>query len=75
MLPNTEIGYDLKISAGAKGDNYITTNEAADAVVTGKVLGIEVASEKSKKMALLASAVKKRCQLQCLLLLTLKLVL
>ncbi len=43
---NTEIGYDLKISAGAKGDNYITSDDTGDAVVTGKVLTIEVASDK-----------------------------
>ena len=42
----TAIGQDLKISAGAKGDNYITTDDAADSVVTGKVLTIEVASDK-----------------------------
>ncbi len=42
----TAIGQDLKISAGAKGSNYITTDDSGDAVVTGKVLTIEVASEK-----------------------------
>ena len=45
---NTEIGYDLKITGSAKGDNYITSDDTGNAVVTGKVLTIEVASDKVK---------------------------
>ena len=55
----TAIGQDLKISAGAKGDNYITTNDAADSVVTGKVLTIEVASNKVKDNGLTVKGTTK----------------
>ena len=43
---DTVIPVDLKITGGAKGDNYITTDDSDNAVVKGKVLTIEVASDK-----------------------------
>ena len=42
----TSIPVNLTITGGAKGSNYITTDESEDAVVKGKVLTIEVASDK-----------------------------
>ena len=55
----TTIGQDLKITGGAKASNYITTDDSGDAVVTGKVLTIEVASDQVKNNGLTVKGTSK----------------